>query len=249
MNILMFEDYTALCGQITGEIIAALNGNASLLFCIAAGHSSLGVFDGLAKACREKEADFSRSAFVAMDEWAGMSEHTSGSCGMLLREKLLNHLSLLPQNIRLFNGKAPDADAECAGVGRFIAEHSTCGCIDYLVLGVGMNGHLALNEPGASPESRARAVTLDPVTQRAGQKYFAAKTELSGGLTLGIADFREARRTVLMVSGGHKRPALRKILADPPDASFPAAWIKTFDNSSLYYDRAASPTAGINGFR
>jgi 6-phosphogluconolactonase/glucosamine-6-phosphate isomerase/deaminase len=241
MNIRMFEDYAALCGQITGEIIAALRENPTLLFCIAAGHSSLGVFDGLSKACREKEVDFSRAAFVAMDEWAGMSEHTPGSCGMLLHENLLRHLNLLPENIRLFNGMVPDATAECAEVERFIAEHSVRGSIDYLVLGAGMNGHLALNEPGTPTAARAHVATLDPITREVGQKYFSTKTELSGGLTLGLANFREARRTVLMVCGEHKRPVLQKILADPPDVSFPAAWVKTFNNSSLYYDHAALP--------
>ncbi|MDR2078592.1 MAG: 6-phosphogluconolactonase [Treponema sp.] len=241
MNIRMFEDYAALCGRITGEIIAALGENPALLFCIAAGHSSLGVFDGLARACREKKADFSRAAFVAMDEWAGMSEHSPGSCGMLLRENLLRHLNLLPENIRLFNGLTPDAAAECAEVECFIADHSVRGGIDYLVLGAGINGHLALNEPGTPIAARAHVAKLDPVTREVGQKYFSVKTELNGGLTLGLANFSEARRTVLMVCGEHKRPVLQKILTGPPEASFPATWVKIFDNSSLYYDRAALP--------
>jgi galactosamine-6-phosphate isomerase len=241
MNIRMFEDYNALCGQISGEIIAALGENPALLFCIAAGHSSLGVFDGLGKAYGKKEADFSRASFVAMDEWTGMSEHTSGSCGMLLREKLLNRLNLVPENIRLFNGMAPDAAAECAEVEGFIAEHSSRGCIDYLVLGMGMNGHLALNEPGTPAGTRSHVATLDPVTREVGQKYFSAKTELTGGLTLGIANFSEARRTVLMVCGRHKGPVFGKFFASHPDPAFPASWVKTFDNSSLYYDRAALP--------
>jgi 6-phosphogluconolactonase/glucosamine-6-phosphate isomerase/deaminase len=242
MDTRIFKDYDALCACISGEIIGALKENPSLLLCIAAGYSSLGVFDGLVKAYREGGADFSHAAFVAMDEWAGMSEHTPGSCGMLLRERLLRHLNFLPERIRLFDGTAADAIAECADVENFIAKHSISGCIDYLVLGVGMNGHLALNEPGASITSRTRVTKLDPVTRDVGQKYFNAKTELTGGLTLGLANFREAKRAVLMVCGEHKRTVLRRILSSEPGEALPAAWIKLFANSSLYYDQEASPS-------
>src|SRR5687767_923211 len=39
--------------------------------------------------------------------------------------------------------------------------------VDLWLLGVGTNGHVAFNEPGSTPDSRARLVGLSPATIKA----------------------------------------------------------------------------------
>jgi 6-phosphogluconolactonase/glucosamine-6-phosphate isomerase/deaminase len=113
------------------------------------------------------------------------------------------------------------------------------GAIDFLILGCGMNGHIALNEPGTSFTTRAHVANIDSVTREIGQKYFSEKTELRGGLTLGIDNFKQAKRTILMICGEHKKEILKQVLLKAPSVILPATAIKTFGNTSLYYDAAA----------
>ena len=108
-----------------------------------------------------------------------------------------------------------------------------------MVLGSGMNGHLALNEPGCDFDARVHVAQLDESTKQIGQKYFQEKTELSGGITLGVGNFAEARRCVLMISGSHKHDILRKILASQVSNKIPATIIKKFANSSIFCDNSA----------
>ena len=231
-----FESYEDLCRAIVEEILCALSKKPDLLLCIAAGHTSLGVFAGLKEAVNSGRADFSRAAFVAMDEWQEMSVHTPGSCGAFLKESFLNGVNFKPENIRLFDGTAEDGQGECAAVEDFITQR---GGLDYLVLGSGMNGHLALNEPGTFFDSRAHVTALDPVSAVVGQKYFENGAELTGGLTLGIASFREAGRSVLMITGEHKREICQKILTGPIDPAVPATAVREFSNAAIFCDRAA----------
>lgn len=237
MEIKMFEDASALSMKIAEEIVQDLERNPKQLLCIAAGHTSLGVFQYLIDAYRAGRADFSKAAFVAMDEWLGMSCHTPESCGSFLVEQFLRHVNYMPQNVRLWDGTAMDLEQECAQVLEFIREH---GGMDYLVLGVGMNGHLALNEPGTELEASAHVCSLDPITRKVGQKYFSGYTALEGGITLGLADFRAARRSVLVVIGEGKAEILKRILAcASPDKQLPATALYAFENGALYYDKAA----------
>ncbi|GHV02963.1 hypothetical protein FACS189485_04850 [Spirochaetia bacterium] len=236
METKVFPDYNSLCNKITGEICDALRLNPSLLLCIAAGHTSLGVFEGLCKAYKKGTADFSSVAFVAMDEWLGMNKDTPGSCGKLLCGSFLDLVNFKPENVRLFDGTVSDPDTECAAVEEFIVSHSCSGKINYVVLGSGMNGHLALNEPGVSFDLRAHAGQISQTTKEVGQKYFKEFVELKGGLTLGIANFREADRSVLMISGRHKSDILKRIISENPGTDIPATAIKDFKNASLYYD-------------
>ena len=228
MEFVIFDSYNQMCEKIALEIEEQLKKKPTSLLCIAAGHTSTGLFEHLLR------LDFKDAKFVAMDEWLGMSEKTPGSCGTFLRENFLSKANFAPSNVRLFDGKLDDYERECQEVSEFISDG-----IDYLVLGTGMNGHLGLNEPGCDLKAGTRRVELDSVTQKVAQKYFEEQTPLLGGLTMGIGDFAKARRTVLMVSGYHKYDILHKIIDSPITPEIPATAIKDFENASLYCDKEA----------
>ena len=240
-NLLLvkFGSYKEMCRKIAGEISELLQENPEALLCIAAGHTSLGLFECLAQLYEEGGIDFKNVRFVAMDEWLGMSEQNPNSCGDFLNRNFFNRLNFDPENIRLFNGATGDHEKECREVAHFIKENSKYGVIDFLVLGTGMNGHLGLNEPGCDLEAGVSVVELDETTKAVGQKYFDEETPLSGGITLGIGDFAQARRSVLMISGSHKREILQKILEGPVNNMVPATAIHGFNNANIYCDRDA----------
>lgn len=81
----------------------------------------------------------------------------------------------------------------------------------------------------------------DPITQKVGQKYFKGDAVLQGGATLGIQNFREAKRCILMINDSHKAGILYQIMqANQSDPAIPATAILEFENASLYCDRAAA---------
>lgn len=242
MNTTTFSSYDVMCRQAAREILEDLAANPRQMLCIAAGNTSLGIFKYLIEAYREGSASFAEAYFVAMDEWLHMNAETPDSCGNFLVENFLKHVDYPSEHIRLWDGCRQDTEKECREVEAFIQENSTGGTIDFLVLGMGMNGHLALNEPGTDLTATAHVCTLDPVTQRVGQKYFQSETALTGGITLGIGNFRQARRTILMVNGSHKAEITRKVLEAPAVTNqLPATALREFPNASFYCD---APAAG-----
>lgn len=241
MNTIIFNTYQNLCKHVGQEILTDLSHNPQQMLCIAAGHTSLGVFEYLVKAFLENKADFSKAWFVAMDEWLHMDANTEGSCGYFLREHFLSKVNYPSSHIRLWDGKALNEKEECKDIEDFILNNSSNHRINYLVLGSGINGHLAFNEPGTPFHSQAHVAILDPITCQTGQKYFSKKTELSAGITLGITDFKRADRTVLIINGKTKHEITKKIMcAKTPDINIPATALLTFHNASLYCDRDAA---------
>lgn len=240
MDKKLFETYDMMCRQIADEIAADLRENPKQLLCIAAGHTSLGIFEHLIHDFKEGKIDFSRASFAAMDEWLHMSDKTTESCGYFIRKNFLEFVNYKPENVRLWDGTVADTKQECRAVEAFIREKSVHRTLDYLVLGSGMNGHLALNEPGTPFSSTAHTTALDSVTTRVGQKYFTEGASLTGGITLGIENFRRSRRTVLAINGAGKTEILRKLLnSTAPDEQLPVTALLTFENASLYYDKEA----------
>lgn len=238
MDWIRFPDYEALCRKIGEEIGGAVAQKPGALLCLAAGNTSLGVFDQLVRMENEGALDLSASRFVAMDEWLGMNESTPGSCSDFLNRNFLSRLRRGPCAVRLVNGKAEDPEEECRQLACFIEEN---GGIDYLLLGCGMNGHLALNEPGTPFQSTVHTVRLDSTTRQVGQKYFQHPVELQGGVTIGFQEISRSRRVVLALNTAAKRPVLARLMESGVTEELPASFLKTLDQASVFYEAESDP--------
>lgn len=240
METRIFETEQQAAQQICKELEQLIGRKPNALLCLAAGHTSLKVFEALIQAQEAGTIDFSQVHIVGLDEWLGLGPEDDGSCAGFVQKNLLDHLAIPKGQIRLFNGKAENPLAECAAIEQFIQEH---GQIDYMLLGMGMNGHLALNEPGCSWQAGAHIAVLSDTTKRVGQKYFAKETALSKGITLGIANILASREIVLEVAGEHKRDMTQRLLEEAPTADLPASALKGAKHARLYLDRAAAGPA------
>jgi 6-phosphogluconolactonase/glucosamine-6-phosphate isomerase/deaminase len=225
------------------------------VFCLAAGHTSLPVFDALV----ERKIDFSAARFIELDEWLDISPEQSGSCAGFMRENFFSRINADPRNISLFNPRPNDPGAECRRMQEILGQW---GGIDYLLLGMGMNGHLALNEPGSGGsdvDDMGRGVhvsALSGATLAVAPKYFPqGMPPLTRGITLGLADIRAARLIHLAVFGSHKREAVRHLLEAAAGvensaaavnryaAEFPAAALLDLAHAELLMDLQAAEAA------
>lgn len=236
MNMDVFSDYCTLCKTIAEEIADTVRSKPEALICLAAGHTSMGVFSEMIAMAKDGRVSFDRCTFVGLDEWAGKGRGDDGSCIDFMRMNLFDLLGIDEERIIFYDGKG-ELYAECDRVDGFLKGH---GPIDYLLLGMGMNGHLGLNEPGTPFDRYSHVVALDETTKSVGQKYFKENTGLSGGITMGMLHFKEAKRVVLMVNGMKKADVVEKLVNCTPDKAFPASYIKKLDHSSLYLDREAA---------
>lgn len=207
------------------------------LLCLAAGHSSIPVFDRLVAAVSLGQLDLSQVAFVGLDEWLNLEPYADGSCSYFLKTHLFDRLGTRPEQICLFNGMASDPEEECQ---RIEAHIQARGGIDYLLLGMGMNGHLALNEPGDSPDKRAHICPLSDITKQVAPKYFpAGMPPLEYGITLGIQDILTARCIHLTIFGEHKKQAAARLLEPETGMDFPASMLRDCAHATVMFDQAA----------
>lgn len=237
MTSKMFKDEFLIGEVIAEEIITVLKNKPTALICIAAGSTSIPLFESLVSKHKEGGLSFNSSYFIAMDEWKGMNASVQGSCGDFLNKHFFSQVDYQKKHVRLVDGRAGNLKQECKDLYTFIEDH---GGIDYIVLGAGMNGHLALNEPGVSFDKSVHVSELDSVTKVVGKKYFENSPQLEGGVTIGIADIKKAKKVVLIITGNKKVDVLDKILKQEPNNMFPATAIKNWEQSLLVYDEKAT---------
>jgi glucosamine-6-phosphate isomerase len=231
------ENYAAMSEKAAGFIVGSLRKKPEALACFPAGDTPAGVFRQLVRLAQEGAADFSRSLFVGLDEWVGLGREDAGSCQHFLYTHFFEPLRIGENRICFFDACAAELEAECRKADGFIREH---GLIDLMVLGIGLNGHVGFNEPGADTNRGAYVTPLHPVTRMVGQKYFGREFCLDQGITLGMKHILEARSVVLLAGGESKADIVQKAIEGPPTNLVPASLLQRHEYCVLFADRAAA---------
>ena len=123
-------------------------------------------------------------------------------------DNFFNHINIKKENVHILNGMAKDLAAECAAYEKAIAD---VGGIDLFLGGVGVDGHLAFNEPGSSLSSRTRVKSLTSDTIQVNSRFFGGDISQvpTTALTVGVGTVTDAREVLVLITGRNKMHALR----------------------------------------
>lgn len=237
MKIFIADNYAKMSKQAADDVIDMMQSRSEPVICAASGHSPEGLYKEIIDRVRKKEVSVDNWRFLGLDEWVGMNAVDQGSCRHHLDLELLGPLQVPEDRICFFDGRANDLEAECERIEKFIHEH---GGIDVAILGLGMNGHIGMNEPGVSLRLRSHVIDLHPVTKTVGQKYFKEEKELERGITLGIATLMEASNLVVVVSGTHKAEITQEMIEGEVSADVPATLLRKHSALKIYLDSDAA---------
>lgn len=228
MNLRIYKDYSTLSRTTADLIVSFIRAKPQALVCLASGHSPKGVFECLVQDVKARKLSLSQCTFVSLDEWLGIGAKEKGSCRAMMDEDLFLPLGIKDSQIVFFNGLSHDPEGEVLRVNNLIA---TNGGLDIMLVGIGTNGHIAMNEPGTPFGIRAHVSVLAEETKTVGQKYFDKTTSLSKGITLGLGHFKESRLPILMANGEKKKDIIARLLASPPIESLPASIVHSIEHA------------------
>ncbi|GAA4451616.1 glucosamine-6-phosphate deaminase [Nibrella saemangeumensis] len=236
MQVQTFASYEDLSQHTAEHIANRVRQKPTATLCLASGETPISTFHHLVTLAQTGQVDFSQCTFIGLDEWVGFGPEDEGSCAYYLFRDLFGPLNINPNQIHYFNAKSIDLPAECLRTDAAIAER---GGLDLILVGIGMNGHIALNEPGTSFNLYAHVSELAEVTVQVGQKYFTQATPLSKGITLGLRHLMEAREVILMASGSRKAAVIRHALQGPVTEDLPASIIQQHPSAHVWLDAEA----------
>jgi glucosamine-6-phosphate isomerase len=236
MKVLSYPDYNKLSRAVADLINDTIKAKPNALVCIASGHTPVGVFKCLAEDINAGKLDVSRVTFVSLDEWLGIDPSDPGSCISMLRRDFFDHVKLRKEQIELFDINSSDPQAECERINKLIAK---AGGLDVMLVGIGLNGHIGMNEPGTSFDTYAHTSDLAEETKTSGQKYFSKPTTLSKGITLGLRHFTECKLPIVMANGEKKAAIISKVLASKSTEEIPATIVHNIPQALVMVDEAA----------
>ena len=221
MRVQRFSRPESLAAAAAADIADAVRHRPDLLLCAPTGASPTLTYAHLAQLAAAEPGLFRRLRLIALDEWGGLEPGNPATCGAYLQQHLLAPLELPPERVLLWSSRPADPVAECARVACWL---ETYGPIDFCLLGLGLNGHLGLNEPAETHPPGPHVARLAAGSLQHGMLRASAALP-AYGLTLGLADLLRARQIRLLVSGAAKRPVLAKLLEPVVSPWFPASYL------------------------
>lgn len=187
---------------------------------------------------QEEGIDWSRVTAFHMDEYIGLPEGSPQRFGVWLRQMIFDCVPF--KAVHLLE-PGSDLAFTCREYARKLQEHP----IDFVLLGIGANGHLAFNDPPADLHDpfAVKVVTLDEQCrqQQVDDECFLSINDVpQKALTLTVPSLLRGHQLFCCAPGASKRKAARSAVHDPISGDCPATALRLHPRCTLYLDRDSS---------
>lgn len=233
MQIKIVSSYNELSRQAKEQIMRSLETKPDLLLCAATGNSPTSAYEMLAEDFQNVPEMFSKIRIIKLDEWGGIQAEEKGSCESYLKQHLLQPLQISEERYFGFNSNPENPQEECKRISSFLADE---GPIDLCILGLGSNGHLALNEPAEFLQAQCHVAELSPSSLQH-KMTSGMKQKPAYGLTLGMADILHSKKILILITGKGKSAMVQQLLSGMINSQLPASFLWLHPNTICLIDR------------
>ena len=150
MRIVVKPTFADCCKYAADMIIETIREKPDARLGLATGSSAQGVYPYLIQANQAGLVDFSQASTINLDEYLGIDPQHPQSYRRFMDENLFDHINIKKENTYVARGIG-DPEACVEEFRQKVAEKER----DIQLLGIGVDGHVAFNEPGATLESSA----------------------------------------------------------------------------------------------
>ncbi len=234
MTYHIFEDYQALSEQAAQRMLTLLRENEHPVFVLASGASPALAYQIFAE--RAEPKDTARLTIVVLDEWFGLPQGHSSSCYTFIQRYVLKPARIPEEQCIAFCSDAPDPTAECERLEQIVSSLT----ISLTVLGIGQNGHIGFNEPAPEFRLNAHHAQLSETSMRH-PMVWENRSQIQGGLTLGLGSIFASENILLLANGAAKREVVARWLSTPlVSPQYPVSALRLHPSVTALLDREAA---------
>lgn len=221
VQVIQVRDYEEMSTEAAKIIAAEIMMNPRVVLGLATGSTPVGIYQKLIDCHKDGKLDFSGVTTVNLDEYCGLAPDNEQSYRYFMDKNLFDHINVKGDNIHIPSGMASDHEMECKRYDELIEQ---LGGIDFQLLGIGHNGHIGFNEPGAAFNKGSHCVALQPMTIEANARFFDSPDDVpKHALTMGMKSIMQAGKVLLVSGSEDKREIIDRALNGPITPEVPAS--------------------------
>ncbi|MCL2787416.1 MAG: glucosamine-6-phosphate deaminase [Micrococcales bacterium] len=239
MEVVILPDSIQIAHAVADAIARLIHSKPTAVIGLATGSSPLATYDELARRCAAKEISFAQAKGFSLDEYAGLDPNHPECYRNVIEREVTSRLDFAPGAVQGPNGAAADLEKACQD---YEAAIKAAGGVDFQILGIGTDGHIAFNEPGSSLVSRTRIKTLTQQTIDDNARFFDGDASAipCHVITAGLGTVMDARHLALIATGAGKAEAVQQMVEGPVSAFCPGSILQFHAQATVYLDDAAA---------
>lgn len=238
MEVYVFKTGADVDKYVGNYLINCIQEKTDSVIGFATGSTPLGTYDYLIDSYQKGNIDFSKVIAFNLDEYVGIKKDHPHSFATAMKDYLFSKINIKEENIYALDGNAKDMDDECQRYEMEIANNP----IDVQILGIGMDGHIAYNEPGSSFDSITHVVDLHQESIISSLDYGFERIEdvPKQGVSQGIKTIMKSKVLIMMAKGEKKAKLVERMLKGAVSEDFPSSIIQRHNHVIVVLDQAAA---------
>ena len=251
MRVIIQENYDKMSLWAAKFIAGAINAHKEdrpFVLGLPTGSSPLGVYRKLIEMNKAGEVSFKNVVTFNMDEYVGLPHEHDQSYWYCMHDNFFNHIDIPEHNINMLNGMTDDPETECRNYEKKIA---LLGGIDLFMGGIGVDGHIAFNEPFTSLSSRTGLRTLTTDTKIVHSRFFGHDPSKvpSYALSVGVGTVFDSRIVLVLINGHNKARALAHTVEGGMSQMWTCSALQMHNNAIIACDEAACGELKVDTYR
>ncbi len=215
--------------DVANRILSLVKKKPNCVLGLATGSTPIESYNEIIKESKERGLSFEDVVTFNLDEYVNNNDF-SQSYRYFMDSHLFDFIDIRKENTNFPPENNPSSYDE---------KIRNAGGIDFQILGIGSDGHIAFNEPGTSFESKTHIADLKEETIKDNSRFFLSIDDVpTQAVTMGLATIMEAKEIVLLAFGKNKAKAVAAMFRKP-DISCPASILNQHDNVTVYCDEEA----------
>ena len=237
MEIKVFKNAVEASEFVADQLVLQVKKQVDSTLGVATGRTMDAIYDRFVNRAKSEELDMSQVSAFAVDEYLGLREGSPNSYAAYLDLHLFDHLNFDRSKLHV-----PDVSLDNIDIigNEYEKKIAAAGGVDLQLLGIGLNGHIGLNEPGSALDSRSRVVALTGSTINSNKTLFKNETMPLTAVTIGIGTILDARKIFLVATGQTKAEIVQKVVNGDVNSKVPATALKEHQNAYLILDQEAA---------
>ena len=234
------EGVQDIANTIEEAIRSKNNDGRTCVLGLGTGQSLTPVYTELIRRHKENGLSFSNVVVFNAYEYFPLHADSEHSSIHQLRERLLDHVDVKPENIFTPDGTIAQEDVleHCRQYEEQIQQH---GGIDIMLLGIGRIGNIATNEPGSGLTTTSRIILIDSTSREEMTNSFSSQEPVPPcSITMGIHTILSARKVFLTAWGDEKADIIEKTVEGSITDAIPASFLQTHNDAHVVVDLAAA---------
>ena len=228
--------------QIANEIVAKIQDRQREgKFCtiaIGTGASLRPLFTELIRKHKDEGVSFRNVVFFNLYEYYPLTEG-AGSSFSHLNKLFLSQIDIDRQNIFTMDGSIPQ-EAIIEHCRLYEQRIQTFGGLDMVIMGIGREGNIGMNEPGSHASSTTRLILIDATSRSEAAHNIGVDNLPPCSITKGINTIMGARKVYMLAWGEDKADIIRSAVEDKVSDTLPASYLQLHANTSVCVDLAAA---------